>query len=112
VNDSPLPIDLVELVAQRFRALGDPTRIRLLDHLRDDEASVQALAETVGASQQNVSKHLSVLHQSGIVGRRRDGNYVYYSIADQGVFEMCESVCGSLRARLESLREVVGATSE
>ncbi|HEY4621162.1 MAG TPA: metalloregulator ArsR/SmtB family transcription factor [Gaiellaceae bacterium] len=110
IVEHPLPDDLVELIAQRFRALGEPTRIKLLDRLRDGEASVNELTELIGMSQQNVSKHLGVLHQAGVVGRRRRGNYVYYSIVDAGVFDLCESVCGSLREQLESLRLVVGAS--
>jgi DNA-binding transcriptional ArsR family regulator len=103
----PLPDDLVELIAQRFRVLGEPMRIKLLDHLRAGEASVQELAEAAGSTQQNVSKHLGVLHRAGIVGRRKQGNFSRYSIADQGVFTLCEDVCGSLEAQLESLRELV-----
>lgn len=107
----PLPDDLVELIAQRFRALSDPTRIKLLDRLREGEASVQELTDAIGSSQQNVSKHLGVLRQTGIVGRRRCGNYVFYSIVDEGVFTLCEDVCGSLRQQLESLRQVVAGVS-
>jgi DNA-binding transcriptional ArsR family regulator len=108
----PLPDELIELIARRFRVLADPTRIKLLDQLRRREASVQELTETIGSTQQNVSKHLGVLLQAGIVGRRRVGNYAYYSIADEGVFALCEDVCGSLAEQLESLREVVaGGTS-
>jgi DNA-binding transcriptional ArsR family regulator len=103
----PLPDDAIELIARRFRVLADPTRIKLLDLLRHREVSVQELAATTGASHQNVSKHLGVLLQAGIVGRRRDGNYAYYSIADAGVFALCEDVCGSLVEQFESLREVV-----
>jgi DNA-binding transcriptional ArsR family regulator len=103
----PLPDDLIELIAQRFRVLGDPMRIKLLDLLRHGEASVQDLAARTGTSQQNVSKHLGVLRQGGIVGRRRVGNYAYYSIADEGVFALCEDVCGSLAEQFESLREIV-----
>ena len=69
----PLPDALVELIARRFRVLGEPMRIRLLDRLRDGEATVQELTEALGASQQNVSKHLGVLLDAGIVGRRKDG---------------------------------------
>lgn len=108
---NPLADDLVELVARRFRALADPTRIKLLDHLQVGEASVQELTAIVGSSQQNVSKHLGVLHQAGIVGRRRDGNHVLYSIADHGVFALCEDVCGSLREQAESLRRVVASVA-
>ena len=103
----PIPDDLIELIARRFRVLADPTRIKLLDLLRGREASVHELTETIGSTQQNVSKHLGVLAQAGIVGRRKIGNYAYYSIADEGVFALCEDVCGSLAEQLESLREVV-----
>jgi DNA-binding transcriptional ArsR family regulator len=104
----PLPDDLIELIARRFRVLGDPTRIKLLDVVREGEASVQELTDRIGTTQQNVSKHLGVLHHAGIVGRRKDGNYAYYSIVDEGVFALCEDVCGSLVEQLDSLREVVG----
>ena len=93
----PLPDDLVDLIARRFRVIGEPMRIRLLDRLRDGEASVDELAAALGASQQNVSKHLGVLADVGILGRRKDGNHVYYRIVDEGVFALCEEVCGSLQ---------------
>ena len=65
-------------------------RIRLLDRLRDGEASVQELTDALGTTQQNVSKHLAVLHAAGIVSRRRDGNRALYAIADESVFELCD----------------------
>ena len=105
----PLPDNLIELIARRFRVLADPTRIKLLDLLHQGEASVQELTETIASTQQNVSKHLGVLRQEGIVGRAKRGNYSYYSIADEGVFALCEDVCGGLAEQVESLREVVGA---
>ena len=67
----PLPSELTELIAQRFRVLGEPMRIKLLDRLRDGEATVGELHEALGASQQNVSKHLGVLLAAGMVSRRR-----------------------------------------
>ena len=106
--EHPLPDDLVELIAERFRALAEPTRIKILDRLREGEATVQELTEVIGSTQQNVSKHLGVLRQAGIVRRRRDGNYVHYWIADPGVFSLCEDVCGSVRRQLDELRAVVG----
>ncbi len=96
------------MIARRFRVLADPTRIKLLDRLHRGEASVQELTVAIGSTQQNVSKHLGVLLQAGIVGRRKVGNYAYYSIVDEGVFALCEDVCGSLAQQLETLREVVG----
>ncbi len=66
-----------------------------------------------GSTQQNVSKHLGVLLRAGIVGRRKEGNFAYYSIADDGVFALCETVCGSVGQRLELLRGIVaGAVVE
>lgn len=108
----PLPDPLVQLIAQRFRVLSDPTRIKLLDQLREGESSVHELTELIGSSQQNVSKHLGVLHLAGIVHRRKEGNYVYYSIADAGVFALCEAVCGSLREQLDSLSSLVAGVGE
>ena len=99
----PLPGPLVELIAQRFRVLGEPMRIRLLDRLRDGEATVGELQEALGASQQNVSKHLGVLLQAGMVSRTKDGTSARYAIADEAVFELCEHVCGGLRRQLSEL---------
>ena len=101
--ENPLPDPLIDLIAYRFRVLGEPTRIKLLDRLRDGAATVQKLQEATGASQQNVSKHLGVLSQAGLVTRERDGNFVRYAIADDGVFRMCEEVCGGLRRQLDEL---------
>jgi len=103
----PLPDDLVELIARRFRAIGEPMRIRLLDRLRDGEASVGELSETLGASQQNISKHLGVLTDAGVLGRRKEGNRVYYRIVDEGVFALCEDVCGSVQQQLRTLGALV-----
>ena len=104
----PLPDDLVELIARRFRTLGDPTRIKLLDRLREGEATVLELARLTGASEQNVSKHLGVLQRAGILARRKQGNFAYYRIIDEGVFTLCEAVCGSLQEQVESFRRAVG----
>ena len=105
----PVPDELVELIARRFRAIGEPMRIKLLDRLRDGEATVSELTEAIGASQQNVSKHLALLAEAGIVARRKDGTHVYYRIADEGVFKLCEDVCGSIQEQLASLSGLVGA---
>ncbi len=107
----PLSEELADLIARRFRVIGDPLRVRLLDRLRDDELSVNELAEQLGAGQQNVSKHLAVLADAGVLARRKEGNRVYYRIADESVFALCDQVCGSLDAQLAGLIELVGSTS-
>ena len=107
----PLPDDLIDLIARRFRVLSEPMRIKLLDRLREGGATVADLQEATGASQQNVSKHLGVLLQSGLVVRRKDGNFAVYEIADDSVFELCEHVCGGLRRQLDELDAVLGGGS-
>jgi DNA-binding transcriptional ArsR family regulator len=107
----PLPDELVELIARRFRVLAEPLRIRLLDQLRTGEATVNELSEAIGGSQQNISKHLQLLADAGIVGRRKDGNHVYYRIVDEGVLRLCEDVCGSIPAQLSELSRLL-QTSE
>jgi DNA-binding transcriptional ArsR family regulator len=109
----PLPAPLIELIAQRFRYLGEPMRIALLDRLRDGEATVTELTQATGASQQNVSKHLGVLLNAGIVSRTKRGTSSVYAIADETVFELCEQVCGGLRRQLADLDQILqGATPE
>jgi DNA-binding transcriptional ArsR family regulator len=103
----PLPEPLVDLIARRFRVLGEPTRIRLLDLLRDHDATVTELHEALGASQQNVSKHLGVLLQAGIVRRTKEGTSARYAIADDGVFALCGHVCGGLRGQLADLEALL-----
>ena len=105
--EHPLPDELAERIAGRFRALSEPIRVKLLDRLYEGPASVQELTEHVGSTQQNVSKHLGLLRQTGIVRRRKAGNHVYYSIADEGVYALCEIVCGSLRDELDALDDVL-----
>ena len=103
---SPLPDPLVDLIAQRFRVLSEPTRIKLLDAMRAGPASLAYLQAATSASQQNVSKHLGLLVDSGMVRRVKDGTRSYFSIADESLLGLCEQVCGSLRrqaAELDSL---------
>jgi DNA-binding transcriptional ArsR family regulator len=103
----PLPDPLVELLAQRFRVLGEPMRIRIVDALRDGPLTVNELTVRLGGTQQNVSKHVGVLAQAGVVDRERAGNHVRCSIADATVFELCEIVCGGLRRQVSELEELL-----
>jgi DNA-binding transcriptional ArsR family regulator len=106
---SPLPDPLVELIAQRFRVIGEPMRIKILDHLRGGSATVNELRDALGVSQQNVSKHLGVLHGAGIVSRTKEGTSVRYAIADASVFALCEQVCGGLRSQLAEFQQILDA---
>ncbi|MGO9907878.1 MAG: ArsR/SmtB family transcription factor [Solirubrobacteraceae bacterium] len=106
----PLPEPLIELVAQRFRVLGEPMRIKLLDQLHESDATVAELQEALGASQQNVSKHLGILLSAGMVARRKEGNHSRYSISDPSVFELCDQVCGGVRRQLQELEAILQPT--
>ena len=94
--------EALEMVAARFRAMGEPLRLRVLQELESGEQSVSALAQSVASTQPNVSKHLKVLQDAGLVQRRQQGTSAYYSIADAMVFELCEMICTRLRDRLEA----------
>jgi DNA-binding transcriptional ArsR family regulator len=104
---TPIPADLAELIAGRLRAIGEPSRIRILDLLRDGELSVGQITDGLGTSQQNASKHLAVLLQTGIVARRKAGTSALYSVCDPGVYELCEQVCGGLRQQLADLHALL-----
>ncbi len=104
----PLPDPLVDLIVERLRVIGEPMRIKLLDALRDESRTVGELTDALGTSQQNVSKHLNVLHQAGIVSRTKERTSVRYAIADESVFALCEQVCGGLREHLNELNETIG----
>jgi DNA-binding transcriptional ArsR family regulator len=106
---SPLNPAAADLIARRFRALSDPTRLRILDYLRNhDEASVGEITEQLGTSQQNVSKHLSALLAEGFVARRKRGTSSLYRIADPGVHELCDGVSAGIEAQLAELEAVFG----
>ncbi|MEP7336985.1 MAG: metalloregulator ArsR/SmtB family transcription factor [Acidobacteriota bacterium] len=91
--------EALQLVAARFKVLSDPMRLRILQLLEDGETGVSALAEAVESTQPNVSKHLKILQDAGMLARRQEGNTVFYSIADESVFQLCEVVCSSLQER-------------
>jgi len=95
----PLPSDLFDAAAARFRLLGDPVRLWVLNLLLErGEATVQELAEAMGQSHQNTSKHLRKLAEAELVAVRRDGAFAYYHVSDASVAGLCLLMCGALRA--------------
>jgi ArsR family transcriptional regulator len=92
--------EALDLVASRFRSLGDASRLRLLNLLMQGEASVQDLVSASGLTQTNVSRHLGLLRREGLVGRTRDGNRALYRIVDPNVEKLCRLVCGGLSDQL------------
>lgn len=95
--------EAMELVAYRFKLLGDPTRLKILHALQDGEKSVTQLVEITGASQPNISKHLSVLKSAGIVKRRQESNLAFFSIGAPFIFDLCNIVCDGISKELEAL---------
>lgn len=93
--------EALELVAARFRMLGEPMRLKLLRGLLEGEKTVSELIEQAKGTQANISKHLNLLTQAGLLGRRKEGLHVYYSIADESIFELCQMVCGQLHEQFE-----------
>lgn len=88
---------MLERVAAQFKALGEPSRLALMNLLFDGECTVGELVEASGLSLANVSKHLGLLHQTGWVTRRKDGLSVVYAIADERTFGLCDLMCARVR---------------
>ncbi|MBR8836803.1 MAG: helix-turn-helix transcriptional regulator [Stigonema ocellatum SAG 48.90 = DSM 106950] len=97
----PVPSEVVQQVAEYFSLLSEPMRLRLLHLLRNEEKCVQELVEATQTSQANVSKHLKVMWQAGILSRRSEGTCAYYRVEDEMIFELCNRVCDRLANRLE-----------
>lgn len=97
----PVPQEVVQQVAEYFSVLGEPMRLKILNLLRDGEKCVQDLVEATDTSQANVSKHLKVMVQAGILSRRSKGTLAYYSVEDDLIFELCNLVCDRLASRIE-----------
>jgi len=103
--------ELLTLVAERFKALADPARLRLLNALRPGERTVGELVEETELSQANVSKHLAQLHTLGFVRRRKEGLFVYYSLADKDIFRLCDVMCGRIEAELRDREKILRPAS-
>lgn len=96
MSKKAMSLELLELVAERFKVLGEPARLGILNALRSGEVSVSELVESTGMGQANVSKHLQILHTLRFVARRKEGLFVYYSLADDSVFLLCDLICGRI----------------
>ena len=95
----------IQAVARYFHVLADPTRLTILNELRQSERNVGELAQLCGYTAANISRHLSILAQQGVVSRTSQGNSVYYRIADAAVYELCDVVCGNIATHLQKQQE-------
>jgi len=101
--------EVLEMIALRFKVLAESARLGILSCLREGEMTVGELVEETGLGQANVSKHLQLLHANGFVERRKDGLFVYYSLADERVFQLCDMMCGRLEAELKARRKLLAS---
>ena len=99
--------ELLGRIADRLKALADPTRLRILHALEDGERNVGELLAAIGGSQANLSKHLARMRLAGIVRARREGANVYYRVVDATAFAVCRTVCDALEQRAESERTLM-----
>lgn len=100
-----LPEPLLALVAGCFQALADPTRLKILQRLKAGEQTVQQLVADLPWTQPNISRHLAILHRAGLVRKNKVGSYVRYSIADQRILGLCDTVCTHLTDMLAAMNQ-------
>jgi len=93
--------EVFAVVARYFGMLSEPTRLKILHAICQEERSVGAIVEHTGATQTNVSRHLALMLQAGVVSRRREGSTVYYRVADPEFVEICRSVCIRIAGQIE-----------
>lgn len=98
---SQLSPSALNLMAGFFKVLSEASRLQILCALKAGAKNVTEIIEATGLGQANVSKHLKMLAQAGIVTRQQKGVSVYYQIANPFVFELCELVCDSLSIQIE-----------
>lgn len=90
-----------DVVASYFSVMAEPTRLKIMHAICQDEKSVNNIVEELGATQTNVSRHLGLMYRAGVVTKRKDGNQVFYRIADPAMIEICRTVCTQIAGRMD-----------
>lgn len=108
MSNIELSDEILSLVAQQFRVLSDPMRLKILRCLQEGEHSVSQLVDETQSSQPNISKHLTVLRNAGLVSRKQEGNMAIFSLAAPFVFDLCNIVCQSMVEELQAKKETLG----
>ena len=112
IGEEGFPDPLLDLIAERFRLLGEPLRLKLLSVLGQGEHSVGELVSLIGAGQPNISKHLNALAQGGLVQRRKVGTSIIYTVADSAIFTLCNVVCAGVQDRLHTQANLIARTTQ
>ena len=94
--------EVFESVARYFALLAEPMRLRILHAICNDERSVSSIVAATGATQTNVSRHLALMHQAGVVARRREGSTVLYRLLDLEFAQICRTMCVRIAGRIEA----------
>jgi DNA-binding transcriptional ArsR family regulator len=110
IDQSMLTDEALEMVAARFRCLAEPMRLKILRALQDGERTVGQLVRQLEANQANISKHLKMLMEAGVVSRRSQGTSAHYSISDPMIIKLCHTVCNGLAEQLKTQAEGFGLT--
>jgi len=97
-----------DVVASYFSVLSEPTRLRIMHAICEEEKTVSQIVEELGATQTNISRHLNLMHRSGVLARRKEGNQVHYRAADAAMVEICRSVCNRIAAQLDEKKPLRG----
>ncbi len=103
-----LSSDQLRHIAERFKALGEPSRLEILQALRQGERTVTEILAATGLTQANASRHLQLLLAAGLVDRRKDGLNAWYRLADADVLRLCELMCGRLERETAARRRLFG----
>jgi DNA-binding transcriptional ArsR family regulator len=110
-----MPDEMLEAVSNRFKLLSEPMRLKILRTLCEGEHTVQEIVNEVSASQANISKHLALMHDNGVVNRRKEGLKCYYRISDDSIVYACflisRSVVENLQDRLSWIQKVNSSLS-
>lgn len=94
------PTEVFDVVASYFSVLSEPTRLRIMHEICEEEKTVSQIVEELGATQTNISRHLSLMHRSGVLARRKEGNKVYYRVADAEMVNICRNVCDHIAGKM------------
>ncbi len=103
--------EALEMIANRFRLLSDPMRLKILHTLGTQEMNVGEVVAATKAGQANVSKHLSAMLEAGIVSRRKEGLNAIYRVSDETIFELCDVVCSRLKEQFKRRQNALAGIS-
>ncbi len=106
--ETGFPDPLLDMIASRFKLLGEPLRLKLIAALTTGEKSVGELVTITGAGQPNVSKHLNALMLGGLISRRKRGTSILYSVTDASVLELCNIVCAGMQTHVTTQARAIG----